>query len=359
VGGIGSGIFLALEGDQLLGRNESRAAHLLDVRDYCKLHIIAHYVAVLLGANPSGSPFHVVPLGKVGDDDAGRRLVEEMAAVGIDTRYVDAIEGLPTLLSVCFQYPDGDGGNITTIDSAAAHLDAAAIDRVAPLLAPDEGRGSIALVAPEVPLEVRHHLLATATARGALRVAAFTSSEIPDARRLGLFDLIDLVSMNEDEATALTGLPYDATDRQPFLDRCASVFPGRTNILVSVGKDGAFAFDDGLWEHRPAPPVPAVRNTAGAGDALLAGVLSAVAAGVPLIDRGLLRTETTDERPLTSALDLGVLLATYSVTSPHTIHPRANLEELLAFATRLGMTFSGDLLRAVEGPAGRGSGHAG
>jgi len=47
VGGIGSGMFLALEGDATLGRNESRPAHLLDVRDYCKLHIVAHHVAVL------------------------------------------------------------------------------------------------------------------------------------------------------------------------------------------------------------------------------------------------------------------------------------------------------------------------
>jgi parallel beta-helix repeat protein len=34
------------------------------VRDYCKLHIISHYVAVLLGADPSGNPFHVLPIGK-------------------------------------------------------------------------------------------------------------------------------------------------------------------------------------------------------------------------------------------------------------------------------------------------------
>ena len=50
VGGIGSGIFFALEGNHTLGRNESRTATLLPVRDYCKLHIVLHYVAKLLGA---------------------------------------------------------------------------------------------------------------------------------------------------------------------------------------------------------------------------------------------------------------------------------------------------------------------
>ena len=50
VGGIGSGCFFALEGNHTMGRNESRPGRSLDVRDYCKLHIITHYVAKLLGA---------------------------------------------------------------------------------------------------------------------------------------------------------------------------------------------------------------------------------------------------------------------------------------------------------------------
>lgn len=43
-GGIGSGVFFALDGDHTLGREESRSGRFLDKRDYCKLHIISHYV---------------------------------------------------------------------------------------------------------------------------------------------------------------------------------------------------------------------------------------------------------------------------------------------------------------------------
>jgi len=351
VGGIGAGVFLALEGDQLLGRNESRAARLLDVRDYCKLHIIAHYAAVLLGADPSGRPFHVVPVGKVGDDDAGRRLLNEMAAVGIDTAHVDKVDGRPTLFSVCFQYPDGAGGNITTVGSAAAALDAEDIDRVVPLLASDGGR-TIVLAAPEVPLDARHHLLKLGTIHHAFRVASFTSSEFPEAREMGLFDLVDLLSINEDEAAALTGRPFDVNDPQSFLARCVSALAASerdVHILISAGRYGAFAYAEGRWDRCPVPPV-AVVSTAGAGDALLAGVLSALAVGVPLIDPGLPREKMSD-RPLVSALDLGVLLAGYSVTSPHTIHPQADLESLSVFADELGITFSGALSRAMTGHA--------
>ena len=73
VGGIGTGVFFALEGNHTLGREESRSGHFLDQRDYCKLHIICHYVKVLLG-----DEFEVIPIGKVGRDEPGKRLLEEM-----------------------------------------------------------------------------------------------------------------------------------------------------------------------------------------------------------------------------------------------------------------------------------------
>lgn len=40
----------------------------------------------------------------------------------------------------------------------------------------------------------------------------------------------------------------------------------------------------------------------------------------------------SEKRLIASALDFGVLLAAFTVTSRHTIHPDANLETLLAFA---------------------------
>jgi hypothetical protein len=49
VGGIGTGAFFALSGDHTLGREESRLGKYLDRRDYCKLHIITHYIQTLLG----------------------------------------------------------------------------------------------------------------------------------------------------------------------------------------------------------------------------------------------------------------------------------------------------------------------
>ena len=171
-GGIGSGMFFALDGNHTLGREESRSGHFLDRRDYCKLHIVSHYVRRLLG-----SSFPVIPLGMVGADEVGERLLGEMAEVGLDLRYVGRAEGRRTLYALCLIYPDGSGGNVTENDSACAAVDAGWIARAEPEFARFSGAG-IALALPEVPLEARQKLLALGTAHGFLRVASFTTAEI-------------------------------------------------------------------------------------------------------------------------------------------------------------------------------------
>jgi sugar/nucleoside kinase (ribokinase family) len=332
VGGLGSGSFFELEGNDTLGRNESRRGALLDVRDYCKLHIVIHYVAKLLGAEHRC--FSVVPVGNVGDDAAGASVCREMRAVGIDTRLVKMVTAKPTLFSVCFQYPDGSGGNITTSNSAAADLSAKDIDEIEGLISP-MGTQTIALLVPEVPLEVRQHFLQVAKRKNAFCAASFVSGEIGPATRSKMFDQLDLVSLNEEEATNFVGEPFSLSTPQSFIEKCvchvAKAYPD-LRLIVSIGKGGAYGISRDGWSHCAAPPVQ-VASTAGAGDCLLGGVLAALAAGIPFSCK---RRSTESEFALASALDLGVLLASYKVTSPHTIHPTASLDVLTDFARQIG-----------------------
>ena len=203
-GGIGSGMFFALDGNHTLGREESRSGHFLDRRDYCKLHIVGHYVCRLLG-----SDFPVIPLGMVGADEVGERLLAEMKEVGLDLRYVGRAEGRGTLYALCLIYPDGSGGNVTENDSACAAVDTGWIAQAEAEFARYAGAG-IALALPEVPLEARQKLLALGTAHGFLRVASLTTAEI-----LELGDEVkdvDLLALNLDEAAALAGLSADIPD---------------------------------------------------------------------------------------------------------------------------------------------------
>jgi sugar/nucleoside kinase (ribokinase family) len=111
-------------------------------------------------------------------------------------------------------------------------------------------------------------------------------------------------------------------------------------IIISAGADGAYGFSDGEWEFRPAPRVP-VASSAGAGDALLAGVLCGLAAGLPLCSR------VVSGSNIDSALALGVLLASFSVTSPDTIHAGASVRELQTFAASVGTSFGEEVRRVI------------
>ena len=97
VGGIGSGMLFNLKGNHTLGREESRSGRLEDSKDYCKLHIISYYVKALLGR-----PFSVVPIGKVGNDEIGKKLVYEMKEMGLEMDYIASDPYRSTLFSFCF-----------------------------------------------------------------------------------------------------------------------------------------------------------------------------------------------------------------------------------------------------------------
>jgi len=115
--------------------------------------------------------------------------------------------------------------------------------------------------------------------------------------------------------------------------------------VVTAGRLGAFAYSEGSWDFCPGPPVK-VASTAGAGDALLGGLIVGEVCGIPFIrrdhslDRGSIGT-------VRSALDFAVLLASYTATSPHTIHPQASKEALLAFASELGVELAPEIRRLL------------
>jgi sugar/nucleoside kinase (ribokinase family) len=343
IGGIGAGIVFALEGEQTLGRNESRLGKLLDARDYCKLHIVLHYIATLMGAGLHNMSFRAIPAGVVGNDAAGQQLVKEMADAGMETQHVRVDPERKTLFSVCFVYPDGAGGNLTTSNSAAAALNEGDLRNVAQDIRA-AGKQGLALCLPEVPLEIRRDFLRQATDCGNYRAASFVRAEIGAARAMNLFAMTDLVALNREEASALVGYPFAADRAERFLSDCSmalSSLQPHIRIVLTAGEDGAYGFENGMWEFCPAASVRGV-STAGAGDALLAGVLSGLAAGAPFIGP-CPRRKMFAGVSLESALDLGLLLGSFSVTSQHTIHPDACLENLVAFAKYAGATISEEL----------------
>ena len=327
-GGIGSGAFFALKGRHTLGREESRGGRFLDRRDYCKLHIVAHYAAVLMGKG-----FAVRPVGRVGDDETGRRLLKEMRRAGMDLRHVETAVGEQTMYSICLIYPDGSGGNLTVDDSACSRVTAGFVSRCEGDFAEFGGRG-IALAAPEVPLTARARLLAVAGRHGFFRAASFVSGELTEAREIGMLADTDLLALNADEAAALAGVSPGGEPADIAKAAVGALCKGEGKKLVSVtaGRAGSWAWDGERMTHYPAVEVPVV-STAGAGDAHLSGLLVGLSAALSFDD----------------ACRLASLVAALSVTGPHTINDRIDRRSLRALAASGELELSPELTQLLGG----------
>jgi ribokinase len=327
-GGIGSGKFFILNGDHTLGREESRSGHFLDVSDYCKQHIILHYVKVLLG--PS---FTVIPVGKIGDDDIGQILFNEMSKTGFIMNRIEKVPHTSTLFSFCFYYPDGTGGNLTTDNSASAQVDADFIETAVTEIK-ELGTKGIIVAVPEVPLSARKKLLELGKQNMLFCAASFTTEEIHYAMDSGMIKNIDLIAINIDEASAAAGSFADKTDTISIVKSAIQKLQIlNKNIMVSItaGKQGSWCWDGHRLNNFPAIKT-IVTSTAGAGDAFFSGILCGLALGLHLFD----------------AQQLASIVAGLSITSSHTIHKGVDRHLLNEFMHSSDLSFSETIIKLLE-----------
>lgn len=310
-GGIGSGRLFQLDGMHTIGREESRSGTFLGSRDYCKLHIIAHYARAMI---PAEIP--VFPIGRVGDDREGRKILDEMDDSGLDTRYVQRMPNMPTLYSICFLYPDGTGGNLTESRSASSAVNEADIEAAAPVIQAYSGRGTV-LAAPEVPLTARKRILLLGKRHHFLCAASFTSAELRHIDLSDFLPLVDILSINLDEAAAVAGWTASSDRSGDLVARAVEIISSHhpaIKIAVTAGKEGSWSWSEGRLQHTPAVGVE-VESSAGAGDAYLAALIAGAAAGASFHHSQV----------------LAAAAAAYSTTSPHTIHPDFSAQTLLDF----------------------------
>jgi sugar/nucleoside kinase (ribokinase family) len=327
-GGIGSGMFFALSGNETLGREESRMATLLPYKDYCKQHIIMHYVSVLLGAG-SDSTFQSYPIGKVGNDDTGRSLIKMMHRSGMVIDHIKISPDRSTLFSVCIQYPDHSGGNITTSESASGDVLSNDVDDFFAGVDINLEK-ELVIAAPEVPVETRITLLQYGRQRGALNVACVQSAEINPFNELNGFNLTDYLFINLDEARKISNADESTAPETAVLTAISNliVVNPELTVFVTCGAAGVYCYSQKHLEFFPSITVDVV-STAGAGDAFLAGTMAGVCCGLPL-----LKNNQENAQMMSTATELGILVASLSVTSRDSIHRDIDADFLIDFITR-------------------------
>ncbi len=330
IGGIGKGVLFRFLQEDTLGRNESRLAELSPARDYCKLHIILHYTArFLAGKCP------VYPIGVVGADANGEELLLCMKEAGLSADFVQASPEAATMYSVCFMYPNGDGGNITTLHSAG---DLLSEEQINGFFQSDAAKGQgLLLAAPEAPLPVRKYFLAEGRRRGCYTAASFGAAEAEKFLRDDTLKLVDLLALNKEEAAAVAG--KGEPDILSACRRKVTAIHSDIALVITSGAEGTHLFWKGHRVYCPAPQVPVI-STAGAGDCLLGTLLAAAVLQIPFYE------EDSGRSP---ALELAAACAAMKVTALDSIHFGLTAESLLQFLKGQGIVLEQSYLQRLFG----------
>lgn len=329
-GGVGQGILFQLEENHTMGRNESRQAQLTDSQDYCKLHIILHYIATFLNGD-----LPVYAISRVGADEQGKQLKKIMSKAGIDVSCVSEDKYHSTMYAVCYQYPNGECCNISTENSACMEVGKTDIDYFFQNISP-KGRGVIFAI-PEVPLSTRIYFLEIGRKKGCCNVASVLSAEVVEFVVRGGVEKTDILSINEDEAEMFAKLDKENYVKGTDVVKACVVFLQKINpdicVIVTQGEKGAYV----QWKEKVyrnhAIDVPVV-NTAGAGDCFIATVIAALLKGNELFPTGVKIGEVG------SALDLGSVASAKKIGCKDTIDFSMSLESLWTFSQEHGIVFS-------------------
>ncbi len=219
----------------------------------------------------------------VGDDPFGRRIVDEIAAYGVEVGGVRTRTDAPTGLYVKEPQPGGTRVHYYRAGSAAARLGPGDLSRL-----PLAGARVLHLTGITPALSASCADLVEASITAARAHGVLVTFDVnhrpklwPDRRRAAdalarLARQCDLVLVGRDEAEALWG-----TDTARDAADCLGV----AHLVVKDGAIGATSFRHGEEEVFVAAPRVDVVEPVGAGDAFAAGYLHALCAGGDERDR--------------------------------------------------------------------------
>lgn len=201
-------------------------------------------------------------IGCVGDDPFGAALRDNLAAEGIDVASVKVHPGAPTGTATILV---GDDGQNTIVVTPAANFELLPED-LEPL-APLFQAADAVLVQLEIPLATVVAALGLARRWGKLAILDAGPAQKVSAE---ILRRADIVSPNETEVEALTGIPVPTLDQaeaaaEKLLER------GAREVVLKLGATGCYYAGEIENVHVPAFPIQPVDTTA-AGDAFTAAL---------------------------------------------------------------------------------------
>lgn len=237
-------------------------------------------------ANLRALGVNVLPLGVVGDDGEGYELKRALRAIGVDAALLieSADRFTPTYTKPMRQEAShgSEWHELNRLDiknriPLPAKLEDAIITQLRNALPSVQGAVIVDQVSEAdcgvITERVRLELCAQARAHPD-KVLAADSRE-----RIGLFQDV-ILKCNVREAVRAALPAGDPTD-QRLVEACGTMLAARARrpVFVTVGAEGIWLFDESGSERVPARPAAGPIDPVGAGDSVMAGLVSALCAG--------------------------------------------------------------------------------
>lgn len=218
----------------------------------------------------------VALVARIGQDERGERILDRLAAEGVDTTYVLRDEAAQTGVALVHVTEEGEK-QILVAPGANAKLTPADVTQAIPVMQ----AAHVLLTQLEVPLESVEMAIRQAHAAG---VCVILDPAPPQELPADWLPMLDLVKPNAREAESLTGVQVQGRDSA----RDAAYYlleRGVKAVAIQGGDRGNLLVwqEDEQW----LPQIEVERvDATGAGDALAAALAVALAEGRPMTEAG-------------------------------------------------------------------------
>lgn len=224
----------------------------------------------------SGAATHFV--GRVGDDDNGKFMLQQLASNHIDVSGVLTATNQQTGQAYILLQASGQNSIIV---QHGANFDLTAKDVDLAKAQIEASDFTIAQFETPVDATIEAFKLAHAAKRRTILNPAPAQKVLPDA----LLALTDLITPNETESEALTGIHIEG---EQSLKASAAYFHqlGVAGVVITLGEQGSYVSCNGLTEIVPAFKVNAVDTTA-AGDTFIGAMASQLTPALTNLDESI------------------------------------------------------------------------
>lgn len=212
---------------------------------------------------------------KLGKDVFGKVALDFYQNEGMDTSHIIQSEDVDTGAAAIIVDEITAQNEIVVVTGACNHITTEDVEKCRPLIE----KANILLLQLEINFDALYKVIEIAHAAGAKIVLnPAPAAELPDE----ILSKIDIVTPNETEAQALTGVTVVDAETA---EKAAKVFidKGVKQVIITMGSLGSYAYDGEKGELLPRLKVNAI-DTTGAGDAFNGGFVKALDEGKTLFE---------------------------------------------------------------------------